>query len=489
MARPAVLIALVLVVGLPGLLGTGRDVPAFLLAWLCIAISYVFASANSEQRADLLARAWLAAATLSTAMALAQYFHLAAYLSPWVNASSVGDAYANLRQRNQFASLTMIGLVALAGLAARGRLQRSAGALAVLLAVGAAASASRTGLLQLLSLVALAWWWSGALRSAATLFYLRALVAYLVAAVALPWVLALAGGGFAESALFRLTQDYGCNSRRVLWSNVLDLIRLRPWTGWGWGELDYAHYMTLYDGPRFCDILDNAHNLPLHLAVEFGVPAALLVLGGFGWMVLRARPWAEQAPVRQMAWGVLLVIGLHSLLEYPLWYGPFQIAFGLALGLLWPRGVAASPDVKRKSVLAIVCSRAVAIFLIASVLYAGWDYHRIGQIYLAPEERAAAYRDDAMGEARKSWLFRNQVEFAELTTTELRPANAARVHAMALELLHYSPEPRVIEKLIESAVLLRRDGEALQYLARFRAAFPEAYAQWSATHPHSVPPN
>ncbi len=36
-----------------------------------------------------------------------------------------------------------------------------------------------------------------------------------------------------------------------------------------------------------------------------------------------------------MAWGLLGAIVLHSLLEYPLWYGPFQLVFGLCLGMLW----------------------------------------------------------------------------------------------------------------------------------------------------------
>ena len=106
---------------------------------------------------------------------------------------------------------------------------------------------------------------------------------------------------------------------------MLDLIAQHPWTGWGWGELSFAHYSTLYQGPRFTEILDNAHNLPLHLAVELGIPAALLICGGFGWLVLAARPWRETDPARLMAWGLLGVIVLHSLLEYPLWYGPFQL--------------------------------------------------------------------------------------------------------------------------------------------------------------------
>jgi O-antigen ligase len=475
--------ALVLAALLPGLaLGQGSDFAGLLAGLACMAAGYCFASAGQGAAAQQLAGAWLAAAVLSTLAGLLQYFQVASYFSPWVNGAGMGEAYGNLRQRNQFASLTMVGLVALAWLVAQGRLQRSAGALAALLAVGAAASASRTGLLQLACLLLLAWWWSGSLRTPATRVYLWALAAYLLAAVALPWLLALDGGTATQSALFRLTQDDGCSSRRVLWSNVRDLIAQRPWAGWGWGALDYAHYTTLYTGPRFCDILDNAHNLPLHLAVELGLPAAVLLLGALGWWVLRARPWAEKLPARQMAWGVLLVLALHSLLEYPLWYAPFQMAAGLALGLLWPRSRQKTANSEQNSPGAGVFSALFATLMLAAVAYAAWDYHRVGQIYLAPEERAAAYRADPMAHARQSWLFRNQVDFAELTTTDLQRNNAARVHALAQRLLVYSPEPRVVEKLIESAVMLGRDEEAMAHIARFKAAFPEAYVAWSVAH-------
>jgi len=40
----------------------------------------------------------------------------------------------------------------------------------------------------------------------------------------------------------------------------------------------------------------------------------------------------------------------------------------------------------------------------------------------------------------------------------------------------------VVQKLIESAVLLGRDDDARYYLTRFRAAFPEAYARWARAH-------
>src|SRR6185369_1680135 len=171
-----------------------------------------------------------------------------------------------------------------------------------------------------------------------------------------------------------------CSSRTVLWSNVLQLIGQKPWLGWGWGNLDYAHYLTLYEGPRFCDILDNAHNLPLHLAVELGVPAALLVVGGVLCAVARARPWAEADPGRQLGWAVLAVIAVHSLLEYPLWYGPFQIAFGLCLGLLWP---AARPAVEPAVGAARTSAASLALMAVvaAACAYAAWDYHRVSEIY------------------------------------------------------------------------------------------------------------
>ncbi|OIQ74466.1 hypothetical protein GALL_438790 [mine drainage metagenome] len=75
-------------------------------------------------------------------------------------------------------------------------------------------------------------------------------------------------------------------------------------------------------------------------------------------------------------------------------------------------------------------------------------------------------------------LFQNTVRFAELTTTELTPQNAAYINALAKDMLHFSPEPRVVSQLLDSAVLLGRTDEVAFYSARYKAAFPQAYAQW-----------
>jgi hypothetical protein len=206
-----------------------------------------------------------------------------------------------------------------------------------------------------------------------------------------------------------------------------------------------------------------------------------------GWLVWRNKPWAETNPTRQMAWGVLAVIGLHSMLEYPLWYGPFQLAVVLCIWILWatPMNADAGDDAQgngqpRGRTISSPLTSSFAIVLIAVCAYAAWDYWRISQIYLAPDSRNAAYRDDTLTKIQNSWLFQSQVKFAELTITPLEQDNAAHTFALAKEMLHFSPEPRVVEKVIESATMLGREDEALFYLQRFKAAFPEQHARWSS---------
>ncbi len=454
-----------------------------------------------------IANAWLIASLLSASIGVLQYFgQTPAFLNPWFNTASVGEAFGNLRQRNHFATLCSIGLLALVWRAARRGSAREAlpfmqwvswGLSALLLACANAASGSRTGFLQwwLVAGLGLLWWWQGrkldkgieAPQALPAVMGAVALALYLVSLWLMPQVLEIATGFTSDGLLGRFKDEAGCSSRRILWANVLHLIAQKPWFGWGWGELGFAHFVTLYPGERFCDILDNAHNLPLHLAVELGVPFSLLVCGVLGWLVWRAKPWREQVAIRQLAWGVLAVIALHSLLEYPLWYGPFQMAVGLCVWLLWITAHESyASRVEAPSEMSILASRPVAlvlvgfiaIFLVVFLLFSAWSYWRVSQLYLSQPERAAAYREHTMDKVRDTWLFQNPVQFAELTTTPLAPDNAAPLHALAQQLLHFSPEPRVAEKLIDSAVMLGRDDVAEYYLVRYKAAFPKEHSLW-----------
>lgn len=442
------------------------------LVLLALALGRGRLVADGPGVAGLLATAWVVAALASSVIALLQYFDLAGALQPWLHPGAAGEAIGNLRQPNQLASLTAIGLAGLLWWAGRGaRLAWLLPALA-LLAVANAATTSRTGLLHWLALFALAGVWGGQARRLRLALVATGLAVYALALVLLPLLLERVTGTAADTLFARVGSDLGCSSRRVLWSNVLHLIAQKPLTGWGWGELDYAHFSTLYRGERFCDILDNAHNLPLHVAVELGLPAALLLGAAVAIAVWRARPWRQADDDRRLAWSVLVVLALHSLLEYPLWYGPFQLALGLALGLL------AAPRDGGLSFISRRTAVAAAAGGLALLAYAGWDYLRVSQVYLPPQQRLAPWREDTLEQAGRSWLFAGQARFAEVTLAPLTRDNARWMDQAAQEMLHYSPEPRVIEKVIESATMMERYDEAVLHLARYRAAFPQDYARW-----------
>ncbi|MBS0408102.1 MAG: O-antigen ligase C-terminal domain-containing protein [Proteobacteria bacterium] len=436
---------------------------------------------DPRQAVHWVATGWLLAAVVSAVIALLQYFDLEGPLYPWVDLAQPGQAFGNLRQPNQLATLLVIGLAAL-----RMQLQTArwpaapCAALAALLVAALAATASRIGMVELAALALLALGWARASGRWRVVLgaAVAALLLYAVAALVLPWLAETAEGVAGRDVLERLrTAESTCGSRVILWSNVLHLIAQKPWTGWGWGELSYAHYITLYGGPRFCHILDNAHNLPLHLAVELGVPVALAVCAALAWAVWRGAPWREPDATRQLAWAVLAAIGLHSLVEYPLWYGPFQIAAAISVGLLWASRKSASPTRARSAFTSARLGLALA--MLGATAYAGWDYWRVSQIYLPLEQRAARWRDEPMAAARQTLLFGGAVRFAEVTTRPATRENAAWMLEAASRLLHYSPEPRVIERVIESATLLGREDLALAHLARFKAAFPVEERQWA----------
>jgi O-antigen ligase len=429
------------------------------------------------------AYAWVAAGLISSVFGLLQYLGYATDFSPWINHTSLGEAFANLRQRNQFATLTVLALAALLGLALLRQkpVSRPVQVLfllaAALLAMGNALSSSRTGLVQMGMLALFApLVWSGWRAALPRNMLVVAVLSYCLCLAFLPW---LVGSDFFSLGLVaRLnTVDVVCTSRLTLWSNVLHLIAQKPWLGWGWGELSYAHHSALYAGPRFCDILDNAHNLPLHLAVELGLPIALVLCTAFVVWVWSQKPWRERDAMRQMAWAVLVLILLHSMLEYPLWYGPFQMTAGLCFMFLWR----AKKTVKTPMTFSVLPGF-TALVLAVSFLYAAWDYHRVSQIYLPSALRDAVYRDDTLAKINRTWLFVGQARFATLMLTPLDVSNAQWIFDTSGLLMHFSPEPRVVERRIESASMLGFVDEAEAQTLRYQNAFPLEFKRWMARH-------
>jgi len=435
-----------------------REPQLALAAAVCLAgvglAANISSRAHPKSVTPIIAWGWLVAGLMNAAMALVQYMGL--------TVEPLGTAFGFLRQRNHLATLCNIALLSLIYLWLE-HVRRShqtkhgchvlAGLASALLTVALAATCSRTGWLELGVVMTLMLVYAARMRHR----YLCLAIAwtwclYVIAAWALPEL-----SGVTETVLNRLSgtgliaaAEGGMelrDSRQLLWRHTLTLIQGHPVWGLGWHELAFALRTTDFgSSPRLTEQADNAHNLPLQFAAELGIPFAVLWFAFLMWLILQSQPWRTRTPERWLGWGAMLIMGIHSLLEYPLWYGPFQIAIGLAAGLVFVQHTQTGVAEARRN-RARIWQAGAGVVLISFCAYAAWDYHRVRQLFIPEDERSSLYRAHTLAQAEESWLFAEQVRFAKLTTTPITPTNAQSMALLAQQVAHFSPEPLVFDIL------------------------------------------
>jgi len=436
---------------------------------------------RSVDRATLaVASGWLAAALGSAVLGLMQYFDLEDGFFPWVAPTVPGYAIANVHQLNMLATLLAVGLLCVAWLLVKRHLMWvHATWMSGLLLIALAATSSRTGMVHLAAISCMLLYWYPRHWRRISLILAAGWALYILMASSLPHLVWLTRGILIDRHLLgRFGEDVGCQSRLILWGNMIELISLKPWTGWGAGELLYAHYITDYSGPRFCYKLSNAHSLPLHLAVTMGIPLATLVCVLFLVALFKLRPWRATDAQERMNWGVLALIGLHSLLEFPLWFGVFQLMAGLAVWQIYLSRRAYRGDTLAHAGLPAGQRWFVATVLVAGLSYVAWDYHKVSQLYLPVRLRMQSFLDDTLNKSRDTVFFKEHVLIAQVVFTDPTPDNAELVLAGALTSLHVAPDSRLIRRVLEAAALLGRDDLVALHEARYKAAWPRLYREW-----------
>ena len=410
--------------------------------------------------------AWVAAGVCSSAIAVVQVFAPALADGDCIARSGLaGRAVGNMRQPNHLATLLVWSAVAVVPLVELGALGRTAPrraaavGLFALMVLGVTLSGSRTGLV---GIVVLALW--GALDGRLSRFS-RGLLPAAPLFCAASW-------GFtawwasqhsvqAIGAATRLGEGDLSASRFAIWRDTLGLIRAQPWLGVGFGEFNFAWSLTPFPH-RPVAFFDHTHNLPLQLAVELGVPLALLVLGLLAlalwqaWQRSRAVAGETGAALRA-AFVMVLLMALHSQLEYPLWYAHFL----LPTALIWGLCLGASPMVSEPASRGdgpprwpVVAGAAMTVAALVVVV----DFYRVVVIFSPPatapplEERIAA--------GQRSWFFAHHADYAAATTAE-HPADAMAAFSRAS---HHLLDTRLMIAWAE-ALAQRGDIERARHLA------------------------
>ncbi len=361
----------------------------------------------------------LLAGALNVGIAVVQVFMPAWADGQWVAASGLaGRAVGNLRQPNHLSSVLMWACIAIVVLVELRRLPWQAGGVLLAAMVFAVVlTASRTGLVSVL-LLAL---WGLLDRRAARPGRWLLLAAPLVYALAW-WLMSqwAAGSQQAFGGAARLAETDISSSRFAIWADTLALIRDQPWFGVGWGQFNFAWTLTPLPA-RPTAFFDHAHNLPLHLAVELGLPLAsvvlALLLGAFGQAAWRAWPQPGDGGVaRRGAVLVVLMIGLHSLLEYPLWYSYFLLpaAFALGVALRRPDDAEPPPATVAERRLAAWVLMAAALLLLSGASLSTWDYRRVSQIFKATPNAPPLQQRVQAGQ--RSVFFGHHADYAAVTS-------------------------------------------------------------------------
>lgn len=339
-----------------------------------------------------------------------------------------GRAVGNLRQPNHLATLLLWSIVAAVWLGNSGKWPRAlASGVVMFMLFGLVLTASRTGMI---GAVMLALWGIVDRRLSA---HSRVLLWFVPLLYLLFWIAATsAGGNGAEGGAFhgdvQLHRSDISSSRFAIWSNTLSLIATNPWLGVGWGEFNFAWTLTPFPD-RPTAFFDHTHNLPLQLAVELGLPLAALILALLAcalWSAFKAARDAddEQAYLRP-AFVMVLLIAVHSQLEYPLWYAyfllPTAFLLGLCLGMpakgetasatakALDAAGAASPTPRRTRPLLIG-----AMLLMIGGIYSVIDYWKVVVIFAPPEN--AAPLSQRILEGRKSLFFGHHADYAAATS-------------------------------------------------------------------------
>ena len=395
--------------------------------------------------------ALVVAGVASSLIGLVQVFAPTLPDGDWVAISAIpGRATGNLRQPNHLSSLLLWSIVAAVWLGeARAAFRWAAAALVVVFIYVVVLSASRTGAVGMLTLAAWGIFDRRLSKQARVLLVLSPLLYGACWWGTTVWANA-SHHLFGGQTRFGGSGDIS-SSRFGIWSNTLSLIAMHPWFGVGFGEFNFAWTLTPFPH-RPVAFFDHTHNLFLNFLVELGIPLALVVCGLMVFAMWRAlknaiaegRPIVPQmpalVPVQRAAFVIVVMVAVHSMLEYPLWYAyyllPTAFAFGLCLERAEPgeRPLAFVPDALLSQPMVLA-----SIALVVGATLATWDYVRVVVIFSPPP--GAASLDERIDKGRKSILFAHHADYAAATVTD-HPGTVMSAFARAP---HYLLDARLME--------------------------------------------
>ncbi|MGB5079594.1 MAG: Wzy polymerase domain-containing protein [Burkholderiales bacterium] len=437
---------------------------------------------------------WLAVAgTLAAASGFFQYYQTPLFVGTVLSPQPVNAMFGFVGQPNNFADYLACALLSVAFLRSRAALGAAPALLmALLIAAGMALSGSRTswGYMAIqFALIPLVYRGGGAEEGKRILrFQLFAFAVFAAVQVFSTYTEIFTGPeGRLLSAGERLVRyvelDLGSGERPIRFQLFLYawlMFLSSPLLGVGFGEYAWRalELSAGLQGPFPPGLDRHSHNLFLQLLAETGI-AGLLCIAVPLVVWLYRMPWRHPTPARCWAAGVLAIVGLHSMVEFPLWHANFLGLFALLFGLVSPGPSFLEMNRMRRGAFVLVL---VAAGLTAKV---AWSDYRVFEQWLVGIEARGGRgqrldpRDfDALMALREGSLFAPYIERLLSEGMVLDEQDPDDKLALNADVIRLYPVPSVVHRQIALLALAGRDGEAERALRGAVRVYPEWTRKW-----------
>ncbi len=497
---PAILLCLVQIVFLVSqfILGFGHPYAGVVFAGVLMllgALACVMAGAHAQAAQEqnlvghalLVNAAWIAVVIggIQAVFGWVQYLELNLSL-PFISLLSIGGrAYGNIRQPNNYALLLSVSLVVIVWLcdAQRGysrRIRLGLYVLGVVVVAAVVLSASRAGMLMVCGLSA---WGVMELKfdrhraivlmsMALWYFAFRWLFTELDNQDVLPYF----------GSVRRMSMAGSANADRlIIWQTALLLVQEHPWWGVGYESFSKAAYIG---GHAFSMTrhVEDAHNLALQWALNYGVPATIALMGLLAWGVWKCRALVHDFTGRAMLSILLIPLG-HQMVEYPLGQGlylfPWMFLWGVGLVRASQYGHSSSSQETTPEATLTSQPRVeihpwifLPILMLASAIFASFDIHKVLPIYDLKSPKSYLQRVE---EAYRSVLFTYLVDYQAIGIHSPNPQTAKSQLSLVKKVSAYRFTPYTASIYLQSAALLGQPCLAKAIVFRSLKAEPSAF--------------
>ena len=456
----------------------------FLLALL---VGSRWEAASPGQLMDGLFLAIGIAAVLSVGLQLNQWL-----LLDLLDLSSMGNGagrpFANFGQPNQLSTFLLWGVLAATWGLVRRKIRLPTALLMVMfLLFGIALTQSRTAWITITLMICASWVWRRHWSHRHWPWIATAMGMYF-------WGCVLCISWFNRVPALNLPLEieglarFSGELRPVVWRMFAEAAMLKPWLGYGWGQIALAQLSITTEYPTLHVFFSHSHNLFLDLVLWCGIPIGLTVSAGLLWWL-----WQKLRTVSSAENVVLLLfviaVSVHSMLELPLHHAYFLIPAGMVMGAMDARA--------EYRPIAFVNRQAIKILWLAAALLLALivrDYTRVEPTFQNLRFEWARIQNTPPTVPPDVLLLTQWSDFVSFATLEPKEGTQQAELQWMRNVAGLSPSAGLVQKLAIALALNGRPQEAAEWLGKMCGMVPaaqcelvkQAWVQQAVGKPHLI---